>query len=97
MEPTYAQFIEALEFMVSIEPDPELDVDYDGATAPYAKQIEQAEATIRAYGYVVAPGGLVKMRSFLSDLLYEQTTVKSESLIRSMVNRLWNGVGEWRG
>ncbi len=97
MEPTYTQFLEALKFIVSNEPDPELDIDYDEATAPYAKQIAQAEATIQAYGYVVAPGGLEKMRSCLAEVLFEQTDLKSESLIRSMVNRLWHGIGEWRG
>lgn len=97
MKPTYQQFIDALKFIVAIEPDPELDIDYDEATAPYAKQIEQAEDVIQAYGRHIAPNGLDYMLVQLRKVLSEQTDLKSESIMRSCVNRLWHEIGDWRG
>lgn len=97
MTTTYEQFVQALEYLVSIEPDPELDIDYDEAIAPYAEQVEQAYATIKAYGEILAPSGLSAMGSALSKVLHQQTDLKSESLMRSNVNALWHGIGQWQG
>ncbi len=50
MASTYADFTNALEYLVSIEPDPEMCEDedrYDAHMAPYAADIEYARCTVR--------------------------------------------------
>lgn len=97
---TFTQFKEALEYMVSIEPEPELLVHedtYDRLLAPYEKEIQQAEATILAYGNHLSLEGRELMQQVLYELLEAQTTTKAFIVIRSTVNRVWNGVGAWQG
>ena len=86
MSITYDQFVKALEFLVAIEPDPDSydsDMDkYDLIMEPHESEIEQAHATIKAYG---------------EQILLQQTELKSESIIRSKVNWQWDGIGRWLG
>lgn len=100
MKPSYDEFKRALEYLVSIEPDPAEVGDeeaYDRYMEPFEPQIEKAHATIRAYGEQIAPQGLAHMQSVLYGLLNEQTDPMAESVIRSKVNWLWDGCGEWLG
>jgi|GEM_PF-4481572 len=97
MTPNFEDFKRALEYLVSIEPDPETCDDYDEATAPFAQQIDQAHSTIRAYGEAIAPNGLGFMQEKLYELLNEQTSLMAESVMRCSVNMLWDGIGGWRG
>ncbi|HBT34479.1 MAG TPA: hypothetical protein DEB15_17505 [Pusillimonas sp.] len=101
MSITYDQFVKALEFLVAIEPDPDSydsDMDkYDLIMEPHESEIEQAHATIKAYGEQIAPQGLDFMRSVLQQILLQQTELKSESIIRSKVNWQWDGIGRWLG
>lgn len=100
MPPTYDDFLNALGFLVRIEPEPDTYThmeEYDAIMAPYAAQIDAAEATIRAYGHAIAPQGLAAMQSVLYGLLDTQRDPKAYAVIEATVNAQWHGCGDWRG
>lgn len=97
---SHDQFVQALNYLVSIEPDPTAyqDMDeYDAMMTPYEPEIAKAHATIRGYGAQIAAQGLEHMQKVLYGILEQQTDPKAESLIRSNVNWLWDGCGDWLG
>ena len=97
---SHDHFVQALNYLVSIEPDPTAyrDMDeYDAMMTPYEQEIAKAHATIHSYGAQIAPQGLEHMQDVLYELLEQQTDPKAESLIRSNVNWLWDGCGQWLG
>lgn len=97
---SHAQFVKALEYLVSIEPDPTSyrDMDeYDRLMTPHEPEIDHAHSVIRAYGAQIAPQGINHMQQVLYDLLGHYTDAKSQSLIRSNVQWLWDGCGDWLG
>lgn len=108
MKSTYAEFVNALKFLVQIEPDPEElafqaakegidDMDlYDALQKPHKAAILNAYSAIRAYGEEIAPEGLEYMQGKLYDLVKEDWSPIREGVMVSVTNRLWDGLGEWR-
>lgn len=99
MNPTHDDFVKALQFLVEIEPDPESYThmeEYDAILAPYSAKIDQAEATIRAYGNALAPQGLSAMQAVLYGLLETQHDPKANAVIEAAVNAHWDGCGDWQ-
>lgn len=99
MTVTSNQFQAALDFLVSIEPAPEsLDTmdQYRALMAPHQTDIAAAQATIHAYGEQIAHEGLGFMQVELQFILDQQVDPLAISVIRSTVNRVWDGCGEWR-
>jgi hypothetical protein len=108
MTTLYEEFVRALEFLVSIEPDPEQlalqavreDTDdmtlYRALMKRHEAAINNANATIRAYGTQIAPKGLVYMQKQLYDVVAIDWSAQRQSVMVSATNTLWNGIGEWR-
>lgn len=109
MAVTRDQFYAALDFLVSIEPDPEeIDIEYDVMMAPYKAEIAEAESIIRSYGEQIAHNGLEYMQDelqlainrleYMQDELQldHQATLFAMCVITSTVNRVWDGCGEWQ-
>ncbi|TFL14061.1 hypothetical protein CSC67_07785 [Pusillimonas caeni] len=95
MTTDFEDFKRALEYLALIEPDPDTCEDYDLAVAPYIERIEEAHAVIRAYGQYLAPSGLGLMQFQLYEVLFAQTDAGAASIMKTAVNTLWDGVGEW--
>lgn len=97
MAVTRDQFYAALDFLVSIEPEPdEIDTEYDAMMAPYKAEIAAATSIIRSYGEQIAHKGLEYMQDELQLALDQQATLLAISVITSSVNSAWNGCGEWQ-
>lgn len=108
MKSTYAEFVNALQFLVQIEPDPEElafqameagidDVDlYDALQKPHEAAILNAHSAIRAYGEEIAHEGLEYMQGKLYDLVKEDWSPIRENVMVAVTNQLWDGLGEWR-
>ena len=97
--PSFSEFREALEYLVSIEPDPgtRTDIDeYEAVMAAFEEQITEAQLTIRAYGTHIAPMGLAHMQQVRAELIGQYSDDKSISLIGFNINLFWDGCGDWR-
>lgn len=91
----------ALDFLVSIEPDPppETRADWDSAIAPYNADIARAVATIRAFAEQTEPLTLEALRNHYYDFVNASRYRVSravQGIVTGYLNQAWNGVGPWR-
>jgi len=99
--PTEAHVLSALDFLVSIEPDPQPQTlaEYKAALAPYAARIARAVAVLRSFAEQMQPATLEAMQAqyyaFTSDKRYLTSPAVTGTAI-AYLNEAWNGVGPWR-
>jgi hypothetical protein len=96
---TQQNFQAALDYLVSIEPDPNAiqSIDqYNSLMAIHKSGIDAANSTIRDYGMQIAPKGLPFMQGELQFVLSQQNEPLAISVIKAAVNRDWDGCGAWR-
>ena len=91
----------ALDFLISVEPDPPPDSreEYEAATKPYRVQIKTAMATLRRFAVRTPPLTLEQMQrhyyGFSNDPHYLRSPQVS-SIVRGALDEAWNGVGAWQ-
>lgn len=92
----------ALDFMVSLEPDPD-DPNgchaYEKSTASYEPVIKKAMLILRSFGESIEPRDLETMQevfySFSNSLKY-RATAQSIGCVRACLSSAWDGIGPWR-
>jgi len=98
---TEAHVFSALDFLVSIEPDPQPQTlaAYKARLAPYEAQIARAVAVLRSFAEQMQPATLEEMQAqyytFTSDKRY-LTSPAVTSIAIAYLNEAWNSVGPWR-
>ena len=91
----------ALNFLISVEPDPpsESRGAYEAATEPYRQQIFAAMATLRSFAEQTRPRTLEQMQidyyGFVNHPRYLVSPEVSD-VVRGALNEAWHGVGPWR-
>ena len=91
----------ALDFLISVEPDPPPDSreEYEAATRPYRGQIKTAMATLRGFAVRTPPQTPKQMQrdyyGFTNDPHYLRSPQVS-SIVRGALDEAWNGVGAWQ-
>ena len=91
----------ALDFLISVEPDPPSDSreEYEAATKSYRVQIKTAMATLRRFAVRTPPLTLEQMQrnfyGFSNDPHYLRLPQVS-SIVRGALDEAWNGVGAWQ-
>jgi hypothetical protein len=91
----------ALNFLISVEPDPPLESRgaYEAATEPYRQQIFAAMATLRSFAEQTRPMTLEQMQidyyGFVNHPRYLVSPEVSE-VVRGALDEAWSGVGPWR-
>ena len=92
---------EALDFLVAIEPDPPSDTreQYLAAVAPPLQESAAALATLRRFAKQAWPMTLEQMQAlyyrFTRDTRYMRSAVAC-SVVTTVLNQAWNGVGPWQ-
>lgn len=91
----------ALDFLVSIEPDPppKSREEYEAATRLSREQVAVAMATLRKFAQQTQPMTLDQMQAdfygFTNDPRYLVSSNVS-AVVRGCLNEAWDGVGPWR-
>ena len=92
----------ALDFLISLEPDPELPNAmeiYDRKCEKHQKEIDKARKIIRWYGEQIEPKSLEFMQEKFYEITnsskYRQSAIHC-SVVYSTLNSVWNGIGPWR-
>ncbi len=91
----------ALNFLISVEPDPPAESRdaYEAATVPYRQQICAAMATLRSFAEQTRPVTLEQMQiDYYGFVNHPRYLVSSDvsDIVRGAINDAWNGVGPWR-
>jgi hypothetical protein len=98
---TEAHVLSALDFLVSIEPDPQPQTlaEYKAALTPYEARISRALAVLRSFAEQMQPANLEEMQaryySFTNDKRYLTSPAVTGAAI-AYLNEAWTGVGPWR-
>jgi multidrug efflux pump subunit AcrA (membrane-fusion protein) len=98
---TEAHVLSALDFLVSIEPNPQPQTlaEYKAALAPYEAEIARALAVLRNFAEQMQPATLEEMQvqyyTFTNDKRYLTSPAVTSTAI-AYLNEAWNGVGPWR-
>jgi len=98
---TEAHVLSALDFLVSIEPDPQPQTlaEYKAALAPYEARIARAVPVLRTFAEQMQPATLQEMQAqyytFTNDKRYLTSPAVTGTAI-AYLNEAWNGVGPWR-
>ena|SRR3990172_12105237 len=92
----------AIDFLISIEPDPEVVVeysDYEEITKKYEIEIKMAEAAIRHYGEQIEDKALANMQKEFYSIThlpkYRQSYIH-QSVAHTVLNSQWHGIGPWK-
>jgi hypothetical protein len=91
----------ALDYLVSIEPDPPpaTHADWKAALAAYETQIARALATLRTFAEQTDPLTLEEMQrryyGFVNDPRYLVSSYVQGTVI-GYLNKAWHGVGPWQ-
>lgn len=90
----------ALDFMISIEPDPAEDFSvYELAQKKHEKTVAKAELIFRRYGEQIRPLELSRMQNVFYSITNSEKYGKdmiSCSVARTWLSKSWHGIGEWR-
>jgi len=92
---------DALDFLVSVEPDPPPPTyeQYKAAIAPYETQIAHALGTLRTYAGQLQPATLEVMREQFHALANDQRYLTSPYIaatVTAYLNEAWDGIGSWQ-
>lgn len=98
---TEAHVLSALDFLVSIEPDPQpqTQAEYEAALAPYEARIARAVAVLRSFAEQMQPATLEEMQAQYYTLANDKRYLTSPAVTGAAIaylNEAWNGVGPWR-
>lgn len=91
---------QALDFLISIEPDPLLSPeDADKIYEKYKEEIKRAKEIVRLYGEQIELKSLDNMQRIFYQICnskkYQQSTIHA-SVVYSVLNYTWHGIGPWR-
>lgn len=89
---------EALDFMISLEPDyesPTAMEDYQAAIAVKHIEVTNATAIMRKYGEQIRPLTLERMQEVFY-LITNSVRYRGDSVVRSSLNAAWDGIEGWR-
>jgi len=92
----------ALDFLISLEPDPEspdaIEL-YDLNREKYKSEVVKANKIIRLYGEQIEPKTLEHMQEKFYEIVnsskYQQSSLHS-SVVYSSLSYGWNGIGAWQ-
>jgi hypothetical protein len=93
------QLEEAIDFMISIEPDPEIimeHTDYKKIMKKHAKKIQEAELIVKQYGNQIADEEMQnEFYSIVQSKKYRQSA-KHQSVAYTALNDGWHGIKGWQ-
>lgn len=98
---TRALMEDALDYFISIEPDPEKDIDYEAYMAGFSNDecFMKAHLVLRRFGEEISPRTLEKMQAVFYSITGSPKYLNSSSrcvIARAYLARAWNGIGDWR-
>ena len=90
----------ALDFLIAVEPTGvEAQEEYRAAVAPYLSQVDAAMATLRGFAEQTEPLTLEELQRAYYGLTNDPRYLVSptvSSVVTSVLQQAWNGVGPWR-
>ena len=92
---------DALEFLISIEPDPDSPTameDYAENMRKHEKAVSMANEALRQYAEQIEPQTLSAMQNAYYSITNSSKFTSSAirvSVVTSVLNSAWNGVGPW--
>ena len=92
---------QAIDFMISIEPDPELlisEQEYEAILERYESQIKMVNKAVRQYAYQIQDKTLKNMQeefySITNQPKYTQSYIR-QSVAYNLLHHQWDGIGPW--
>jgi len=92
---------DALEYFISIEPDPGKDVDYEAYMAGFGNDecFVKSTLVLRRFGEQVSRGGISEMQEVFYAITGSPKFLGENSrcvIARAWLMRAWDGIGEWK-
>lgn len=92
----------AIDFMISIEPNPaspNCDQEFKASRKKYATEIKMVGAAIRQYGHQISNKTIESMQDVFYSIINSDKYLQSskyQSVAYTLLNYYWDGIGPWR-